>query len=46
MKKGEFSRKRDEFKEKKVDELIDLLASENLEARFFAEMALRDISGT
>lgn len=46
MKKGEFSKKRKEFKERSVDELIDLLSSEDLETRFFAEMALRDASGT
>lgn len=46
MDKGEFSQKRKEFNRKPVDKLLDLLASEDLETRFFTEMALRNITGT
>lgn len=46
MDKGEFSEKRKEFNRKPVDKLLDLLASEDLETRFFTEMALRNITGT
>jgi hypothetical protein len=46
MKKETFSNRRTEFREKTIAELLKLLESENLQTRFFAEMALRDISGT
>jgi hypothetical protein len=46
MKKEEFSQKRKSFNQKSIDELLDLLKSQDLQTRFFAEMALRDLSGT
>ncbi len=46
MKKRKYLRSRKQFLEKSVEDLLDLLASEDLQTRFFAEMALRDISGT
>jgi hypothetical protein len=46
MKKEEFSDKREEFRNKSVEELLNLLGSKKLPTRFFAEMALRDLSGT
>jgi hypothetical protein len=46
MKRGEFVKKRREMNAKPVRELIELLYSDDLETRFFAEMALRDASGT
>ncbi len=46
MNKVEFSSKRKEFAEKTIDELIELLSSENLQTRFFAEMCLRDATNT
>lgn len=42
MKREEFAEKRREMANNSIDELIDLLASENLQARFLAEMCLRD----
>ncbi len=46
MKKQKFLVKREEFRKKSVNKLLELLASEDLKTRFFAEMALRDLSGT
>ena len=46
MKKSNFVKNRKDYLSKSVEELLDLLANENLQTRFFAEMALRDISGT
>lgn len=46
MNRKEFIKKRKEFSEKTIDELIDLLSSENLQTRFFAEMCLRDATST
>ena len=46
MDRGEFVKKRREVDRKPVGELIELLYSDDLETRFFAEMALRDASGT
>jgi hypothetical protein len=46
MNRNEFSEKRKEFAEKTIDELIELLSSESLQARFFAEMCLRDATST
>lgn len=46
MKRQEYAEKRDAMAENSIDELIDLLASENLQTRFFAEMCLRDATST
>lgn len=46
MKKKQFLTKRKKFRQKSVEELLELLTSEDLKTRFFAEMALRDLSGT
>lgn len=46
MKRSDFIELRNEFREKSIEELLELLASENLQTRFFAEMAMRDLSGT
>jgi hypothetical protein len=42
MNRKEFTVLRKSFAEKTIDELIDLLSSEYLQTRFFAEMCLRD----
>lgn len=42
MNRREYAVLRKSFAEKTIDELIDLLASEDLQTRFFAEMCLRD----
>lgn len=46
MKRSEFVEKRGEFNRKSIEELIELLASEDLSVRFFAEMCLRDATST
>ena len=46
MKREEFAEKRRETARRSIDELIDLLASEDLQTRFFAEMCLRDATST
>jgi len=46
MNRSEFKTLRREFLARTVDELLELLASEDLQTRFFAEMALRDRAGT
>lgn len=46
MKREEFAEKREEFAGNSIDELIDLLESEDLQTRFFAEMCLRDATNT
>ena len=46
MKRREFARKRREMAEHSIDELVELLASDELETRFFAEMCLRDATST
>ncbi len=46
MKRRKFAKSRKEFLQKPIGELIDLLSNEDLEVRFFAEMSLRDLSGT
>lgn len=46
MRKEDFKTKRRDMAEHSIDELIDLLSSENLETRFFAEMCLRDATNT
>ena len=42
MNKTEFLKLRKKFAENSIDELIELLSSEDLQTRFFAEMCLRD----
>lgn len=42
MNRKEFTEKRGKMSEHSIPELIDLLSSENLQTRFFAEMCLRD----
>ena len=46
MERTEFARKRREMAKNSIDELIELLSSENLETRFLAEMCLRDATST
>ena len=46
MKKRKYLRSRKQFLEKSIEDLLDLLGSEDLRTRFLAEMTLRDISGT
>jgi len=46
MTKTEFNLTRRKFACKRVSELLELLSSENLHTRFFAEMALRDATST
>ena len=46
MKREEFAEKRGKMSENSIPELIDLLASEDLQTRFFAEMCLRDATNT
>lgn len=46
MNKPEFAQKRKEFASKTIDELLELLSSEDLQTRFFAEMCLRDATST
>ncbi len=46
MKPEEFAEKRRDTAKNSIPELIDLLASEDLQTRFFAEMCLRDATGT
>ena len=46
MKRTEFAGKRKKFAENSISELIDLLRSNDLQTRFFAEMCLRDATGT
>ena len=42
MDKPEFTKKRQEFSAKPINELVELLAAEDLKTRFIAEMCLRD----
>ena len=42
MKRKEFVELRKKFSGKSIEELIELLSSEDLQTRFFAEMCLRD----
>ena len=42
MNRREFARKRREMAAHPIDELLELLSSEDLETRFLAEMCLRD----
>jgi len=46
MNKKEFAEKRGEMAKNSIPALTDLLRSENLQTRFFAEMCLRDATGT
>jgi len=46
MNRKEFAQKRREMSQKSVQELIELLESEDLQTRFFAEMCLRDATNT
>jgi hypothetical protein len=46
VKKEDFVNKRRSFAEKPIGELIDLLSSDELQTRFFAEMCLRDATNT
>ena len=46
MNRTEFAAKRREMAEHSIDELLDLLASDELETRFLAEMCLRDATST
>lgn len=46
MNRKEFARKRREMAKNSIDELLELLSSENLETRFLAEMCLRDATST
>jgi len=42
MERREFAERRGEMALKSIDELVELLESEHLRTRFFAEMCLRD----
>jgi hypothetical protein len=46
MNRKEFVEKRREMARKSIEELIETLASEDLQTRFFAEMCLRDATST
>ena len=46
MNRGDFAKKRKDFAEKSIDELIELLSAEDLQTRFLAEMCLRDATST
>jgi hypothetical protein len=46
VKKENFVSERRSFAEKPIGELIDLLSSDELQTRFFAEMCLRDATNT
>ncbi|MBS1791631.1 MAG: hypothetical protein JST85_28235 [Acidobacteria bacterium] len=46
MNQTQFRHAREEFERRSIPELIELLASEDLQTRFLAEMALRDATGT
>ncbi len=46
MKREEYAEKRGEMSKNSIPELIDLLRSADLQTRFFAEMCLRDATGT
>ncbi len=45
MNRKEFAEKRRHTAENSIPELINLLKSEDLQTRFFAEMCLRDATG-
>lgn len=46
MNRREFAEKRRAAAENSIDQLIDLLSSDDLQTRFFAEMCLRDATNT
>ena len=46
MTPSEFQQLRAAYAQHTIPELIELLASEELQVRFFAEMALRDATST
>jgi hypothetical protein len=46
MERSEFRRLRKDLAAKSITELIDLLASDDLQTRFVAEMCLRDATST
>jgi hypothetical protein len=46
MKRTDFIKKRLTMSQKSIEELIELLQSEDLQTRFFAEMCLRDTTNT
>ncbi|HEX8370020.1 MAG TPA: hypothetical protein VF604_15845 [Pyrinomonadaceae bacterium] len=46
MNRKEFAERRRATARNSIDELIDLLSSEDLQTRFFAEMCLRDATST
>lgn len=46
MNRKEFAEKRCEMAQKSIDELIEMLSSEDLQTRFLAEMCLRDATST
>ncbi|MDQ3323761.1 MAG: hypothetical protein M3525_15200 [Acidobacteriota bacterium] len=46
MNRAEFAEKRRAMAQKSIEEFIELLGSENLQTRFFAEMCLRDATST
>jgi hypothetical protein len=46
MDKNRFTALRREFAGRSIPELIDLLSSDDLRTRFFAEMCLRDATST
>lgn len=46
MNRKEFAKRRREMARNSIEALVDLLSSENLQTRFFAEMCLRDATST
>ena len=46
MKRKEFAERRRKMAENSIDELLELLSSEDLQTRFLAEMCLRDATST
>jgi hypothetical protein len=46
MNREEFAERRKKMSEKSIEELIETLASKDLQTRFFAEMCLRDATST
>jgi hypothetical protein len=46
MKRKEFAEARRKMAENSIDDLLDLLSSDDLQVRFLAEMCLRDATST
>ena len=46
MNRREFAERRGATARKSIDELLELLESDDLQTRFFAEMCLRDATST